>query len=487
MRLLWHPYLDPARVRADLARAAADDPFGDRVHTWLAAAWCFLLAFPTSVVEIASIPLLVFFALRTPKIWRTWGSFAVQPATLAIGAWIAWQALSLAWSGDRPQGLQELAANRWIWTLWVLWPVMHRRPLLIAALAAGFLCGNLSQLGHSIGKVLGWGWLTWPRLENRNSGWWDPVVGGSLLAGALGLHLPAAVMGRGRERLIGVAGAAITLVAIFATGTRGAWIAAAGLVVASLLSGAVVLVRRGGGASSPRKMVIAAAAAVVFLELGAVLLKDTIVARYNQGRAEVAAALDRGDYSSDTGKRLLMWQAAAEAIKARPLTGVGAGGYRPWSLEHVRVNDRPLPPEAIHVHAHSAPLHITATTGLPGLALAGIVVALALYGAFAGLRPEELGTYAAGPGFAIMGLMLAGLFDPVHLNAQTGAFLATLMALCLLSRPAAAAAAVESPLSSFPGAHAWPGSAPSAASRSTASRASPSRRTSATPRSGPSS
>ena len=432
MPLPRHPYLDPARVRHDLEAARIGDPFGDRVHVWLAMVWCFCLGFPTSMVEIASIPLIGFFVLRTPNIWRTWGSFAVQPLVLAIGAWVAWQAVTLAWSPDLNRGLQELAANRWVWAIWVLWPVMHRRPWLIAAICVGFLVGNLSQVGHALGKAAGLDWLTWPRLENRNSGWWDPVVGGSLLTGVLGLHLPSAVMGS-RRRWIGLAGAAATLLAIFATGTRGAWIAAALLITLAI---AVALARGiAVGGKAGRNVLIVVLAVAVVLGIAGVLLRGTITQRFEQGRREVAAALEQGDYTSDTGKRILMWKAAAQAVEAHPVRGVGAGGYQRWSLEHVRINGQPLPPDAIHAHAHSASLHIAATTGLVGLALAGVVIALALQGGISELRPSEIGTYAAGPAFAIAGLMLAGLFDPVHLNSQTGALLFTVLALCLESRP----------------------------------------------------
>jgi O-antigen ligase len=444
MHARWHPYLAPHQVEFDLGNAARGDPFGDRVHAWLAAAWCFFVSWPTSIVEIASIPLVVFFLLRTPKIWRTWGSFAVQPLTLAIAAWVLWQALSLAWSPDRSQGLKELAANRWVWVIWVLWPVMRRRPLLIAALAAGFICGNLSQLGHAAGRAWGVEWLTWPRLENRVSGWWDPVVGGSLLVGALGLHLPAAVLGRGRERLIGVGGAAITLAAILATGTRGAWIAAAGLLGLALLMWLAALATRKSritdrrsGSGLRRAGVLAGV--LVAVATGAWLVRGPVISRASEARDELRAAW-RGDFGSYTGSRLLMWRAAAELVRERPMTGVGAGGYRAaaraWA-ERAGDQQGPIPADAIHSHAHSAPLHIAATTGLIGLGLAMMVIILALHGACTGLPPGGLRGYAAGPWTAITGLMLVGLFDPVHLNAQTGALLATLMALCLVSRPAA--------------------------------------------------
>ena len=53
--------------------------------------------------------------------------------------------------------------------------------------------------------------------------------------------------------------------------------------------------------------------------------------------------------------------------------------------------------------------------------LAALGAATAVRGAFA--QPDAPGGYDLGPGFALIGLFLAGLFDPVHLNAQTGAIL----------------------------------------------------------------
>jgi O-antigen ligase len=439
-----HPYLEPSRVQADLCRAAAGDPWGHRVHVALAVLWCFFLGWPTSFVEVAAAPLIVFFFLRTPHIWRTWGSWVVQPLTLALGAWIAWQALSLSWSPDPRHGLKELAGNRWVWAGWVLWPVLSRRPWLIWAMAAGFLAGNVSQALHTAGRVAGWEWLTFNRLADRNSGWWDPVVGGSLLVGALGLHLPAAIgllrQRPGRESAVAAALTVVTLAGVFATGTRGAWIAAA-LLLGLVGSWGLAAHLRGGehhpgaGRRPTGKLPgwAALAAIVVICGAGAALLWPTVRGRYEAGRAEVERALRQGDYSSDTGRRLLMWRAAAEAIATHPVRGTGAGGYQRWAVEHVRQRGVADPERAIHAHAHSAPLHIAATTGLVGLALAGGVMIVALRGAFRGAGGP--GGYRAGPGFAIAGLMLAGLFDPVHLNAQTGAFLFTLLALCPWPRP----------------------------------------------------
>jgi O-antigen ligase len=436
-RLPLHPYLFPEQVAFDLGNAARNYPWGDRLHLLFGLLWCFFAPWPNSFVEFAGAPLAVCFAIRAPFIWRTWGSFAVQPLFLLIVLWTAWQATTLAWTPDLHHGLHELSCNRWVWLMWALWPIMRFRNWLIAALVAGFLCGNASQLGHAIGRHWHIAALVWPRFPDRNSGWWDPVVGGSLLVAALGLHLPAALMGKGRWRWIGLSGVIASLLAIGATGTRGAWIAAA-MLCEMAISISVLRTRPWWRKLAHLGVVALVTAAII----GAVFLVsgDTIRGRARQGWDEVRRAtnLENPDFFSDTGARVFMAALAIHAVKTHPIGGVGAGGYREWCRAQIRAAGHNPDDAPIHAHPHDAPLHIAATTGLIGLFLSALIAAVALYGGFTELGPPGpktgLGSYAAAPAFGLLGLFLAGLFDPVHLNAQTGAVMATLMAMCLVSR-----------------------------------------------------
>jgi hypothetical protein len=232
-----HPYLQPARIEHDLGGAAQHDPIGHRLHVYFGLLWCFSLGLPTSAVEIGSIPLIVYFLLRTPNIWRTWGSFAVQTLTILTAASILWQAMTLLWTPDLASG-PERALRQSV-------GVGDVDALADSGAAALADCGPMCRISGRqsfSGRARTWP-ATWDRVahlaavRDRNSGWWDPVVGGSLLVGALGLHLPAAVMGSGRWRWVGIAGATVTIVAIGATGTRGAWLAAGGLVAVTLAVG----------------------------------------------------------------------------------------------------------------------------------------------------------------------------------------------------------------------------------------------------------
>jgi O-antigen ligase len=261
------------------------------------------------------------------------------------------------------------------------------------------------------------------------------VVAGSLLTGALGLHLPAAIMGRGRVQILASIGAGVTLLGVFATGSRGPWLASGALVVIALVVG-VATIRP----SSRRVRVMVVGGVIALAACGSawLLVGDSIGRRVSLARQEISGAIEEKQFTSDTGARLLMWWWALEAMGEHPVIGVGAGGYRAWVESHLVEQGIDPAERSTHDHAHSTPLHIGATSGVIGLAIGALLLATAMRGALEGLDRAFLGSYDAGPAFAIVGLMLAGLFDPVHINAQTAALLITLFALCQYPRPAPA-------------------------------------------------
>lgn len=428
----WYPYTRE-ELAAGLAAVRERDPRGDRLHLLFGMTWCFFATWPTTAVELAGLPLWIIFFLRLPKIWRVLPAVFFQPLFLLVLAFILWQTVALAWSPDPWAGLEdEVGANRWVWSMLALWPVIERRRWLIAAFAVGFLFGHVTQVIHGLGVHFDIDWMQWDRKPHRNPGWWGPVVSGSILAGALGLHLPAALMGRGRWRLVGIAGSLVTMLGIVATGTRGGWIAGAGLVLVVGMV-AVFTARRRRRSLAPLAlglMLACLAAGAAWLTIG-----ESVQRRFQAGVREVAGAIEHKRFRTDTGARLLMWWWAAEALSERPLTGIGTGGYRAWTIANLERQGIDPSERNLHAHAHSAPFHIAATTGLIGLALASAAALVAVRGGFKGLPPPGLEGYDAGPGFAIIGILLAGAFDPVHLNSQSGAHLAILFSLSLWPRP----------------------------------------------------
>lgn len=429
------PYVKQDWIDREVAQAVTWDLRGHRPHIFFGLFWCLLVVGPTSWVEWAGVGLAVTTLARFYYIHRTWRSVGCHPQIWAIALWFAWQWYSVSWSPDTRRGLLELSTNRWTWSLWFLWTILPRRSWLLAAVITGFFAANIAQLVHGIGVHFHIASIQFPRMPDRNAGWWQPVVGGSMLCAALGLHLPAAVMGSGRQRWLGLAGSVITLIGIFATGTRGAWIGAVGLIAIVLLIAVIRWLKRGRAENrSAMRIGILLGALAISLILTWVLAGNSITRRYHLGRDEVARAISSKDYATDTGARILMWKWAIEEIKAHPFRGVGAGGFDAWAIQEMHKRGEDKDAAFLHHHAHSTYLHIAATTGLVGLCLWGTAIGMAIRGGFKGLG-DRIGTYAAGPAFAIIGLLLAGIFDVIQLNVQTTALLAVMMALTMWPRP----------------------------------------------------
>lgn len=409
------------------------DPFGHKVHTAFAMLACFSVGLPTSAVELGTIPLLAAFAIRAHRHWRTWPRLFLQPLMLTIVAWTLLGLTSRLWTEGSPHAwITEFGAARFAIVLLCLWPVADRRPLLLAALAAGLALGQLSQLSHALGTTLHWPLPTWNRLPGRNSGWWDPVIAGSLLTAALGLHLPAALWGKKVWRALGIAGCTITLPGILATGTRGAWLASGALIALALLAALLRVKPR-------RRMLRAAGALLAVLAVGATISWLTIggqlAARYHAGRQEITAAIEHKQFQSDTGARILMAWWACEALAEHPISGVGLGGFEAWSRAHVLEQGIDPATRNYHAHAHNAILQAGATLGVPGLLLALTLVALALTGAAHRQPGDGPPGDAEGPLFALLGLLLVSPFDSIQVNSQTCALLTVLLLFAMQTRP----------------------------------------------------
>lgn len=430
--------LDGPWIRDDWAQEAfaiqQRDTLGSRVHLVCALIACVGITGPISVAEWSVAPVLLCAVARTTVVWRLWWHLILQPAMLATSALVVFGAIALAWSPDPSSGLAELAEFRWVLIVFALWPMMQRRQLLVAAYTLGFLATHLGQGYQLLVQSQGLDWPVWDRLPERISAWWSPVAGGTALAGALGLHLAGLVWGSGRWRLIALAGTLITALGIVATGTRGAWLAGAGL---GAIAGLIALTRslRQTRDLRPRWRTLTAAGVGIAAIAGLAwaLLGASISARISEARSEIARAADAGDLDSNLGGRLIMWEQARDAILAHPIRGVGLGGYHDWAAQ--RLADQPALARRIHDHAHSTPIHVASELGLVGLGLFALVIVSALWAGFRRWQPGPTG-YGWAPPVALLGLMLAGLFQTVLFTSHDAAQLWLLIALCPAWHPA---------------------------------------------------
>ncbi len=427
-------FIHPPRVGAPerFAWQEAVSPIGRPLHLLAGFLWCVFLGTPNSYMELALAPALLIMLVRLPRAGMTLWSLIAQPTMWALLALFAWSALSHLWTGDRAAWLEEFGAWRFLLVFPLLWPVLDGRRTLIAGVCIGLVLLQCSQVMHAIGSRHGIELMTWPRAPERNSGWADPVVAGSLLCAAMGFHVAGLLLGQGRIRLLAGAGMVVTLIGILATGTRGAWIASAGVILVGLMLVLMRTLRHGGSARVPA---IALGLALVGAGVGWMVAGDSIAKRFDAGVEEVTSALDERSFDSDTGARLLMWWWGVEAGLQHPVRGVGAGGYRAWVTRHLESQEIDPSTRRLHAHAHGAIVHEFATLGLVGVGLSAVIFWFVARRAWTDVMSVVPPGYDAGPALALVGLLFAGLFDSIQVNAQTAAMLSTLVLFCLPQRP----------------------------------------------------
>jgi len=290
--------------------------------------------------------------------WRGAMSMTTAPRTLwllaiAFGAWLLWRtARRLAWERtaldpamplwlaafaistvSNLEKLPRIAYGLWFAALYIaLWYSLHDvirhgvgrlgavDALLLSAVLP--LITALQQVGQPrIDRIAG-------RLENPN------ILAAFLvlvtpLAAARFLAPPRATGGWGRAAL--GAFAAALCVAIYFTGSRGAWL--------GMIAAAAVGAWAASGGRIRASWAIAGAAPIL---IGAGLLLATT----------------RGD-----GARLTIYRQALDYLAARPLTGNGL-----FTAKFYQPLPRRLGFVMLHVHAHNAPLQIAAELGLLGAA-----------------------------------------------------------------------------------------------------------------------
>ncbi|QYG91651.1 O-antigen ligase family protein [Iamia sp. SCSIO 61187] len=298
---------------------------------------------------------------------------AVLVAVLAVAAAVGRDPL-YAWTGT-----PERHAGVALWLLCLLalvtgagsdpvrGPVVVARGLVVAALGVGAVAGA---------EALGWEPAELD-VGSRLTG----SFGSSAFLGAAGaLLLPAVVgsaldggTGRRWRWAAGLGGVAIA-VALVGSGARSAWLGVA-------VAGAVALAARreqvrAGLARHPRAAVAGVAAGLV--AVAAVALLTPAGARL--------AALGDDDAPGGRG-RLDEWRVATRVIADHPVLGVGPEGYRVAFADGVDVDyevahGRDPQPD----RAHSAPLDVALSGGVPGLLAWGAWVVLVVRRAWQALR-----------------------------------------------------------------------------------------------------
>ena len=277
---------------------------------------------------------------RAPMLaWGAFGAVVVVAALLGVDRVYAWTGTPERHFGALTWGLCALA--------FVTGHVIDKRAAVTGAVVA---CGIAGL--WAVAETLGWEPIELVGTGDRAVG---PFGSSAYLGAALALLAPVAIgvaldpAWSRRARGLAAAAAVAGTAGLVASGARAAW---AGALVAALVA---VWVRR--PRVTPRvaaAVAVGAAAVIVGLALAtgvAGRVGDVVEDRQGGARG-------RGDE----------WRVATRVIARRPVLGFGPEGYRIAFGRSVddgyeRAHGRdPLPDRA-----HSAPLDVAATTGVPGL------------------------------------------------------------------------------------------------------------------------
>jgi O-antigen ligase len=411
----WPPPSDRGTISALLRDARRRDPLGDRIHFVLTLVYMVMIPLATAPKDIAAA-FVVFVALvRFRHTWRVYTCLLRDTVGWLTLSWAAFTALSVLWSSDTGEGLEELRAFRYIVTVFALWPVMDRLPGLIGA----FIVGVFGQNAWQLLQLLEWFGFE-PGVNNRLRGGLHPIHTGSMCAAALFWCLPAIFRTRGWAQWGFVGAVLVAGTGLVLSGSRGPWLATAITAVIAVLVGWI------HRPAWRRQLLLAMIAALLASLIAWPFINGFVTNRVQQAMNDLGAVTS-GEWSESTDVRVASWIMAAETVAEFPLFGVGAGGLR----EAASASSFPNLLDDVS-HAHSMYMHILATNGILGMLIVGALIVLAVRRAFRD-SPDHL--FSEGTALVLLSWLIAAMFDAYHLAGQMFALFAFLLVAVIPFRP----------------------------------------------------
>lgn len=412
--------------RAVLAAAERADPRGHAIHVALALLWAFVQSITNAGEGIAWGMLLAITLLRVPKVWWCWVPALRDPLWWVMVAWFAWTSLTTLWGPDLGTSTPSRVPDRWLFTPFMLWPVMGRPWLVLGAMAAG-------GAAHAcVALVLSW----------KGSGWgtYGEVRGLSALTMTQWQFLSAFVLCVAGARWMGGAGRVAAILAAVPA-ALGVWILAVRTVMAAAIAGAAVaFLRPFPRARGARWALALACVATVFA--GAWLVAHSPAWQRVEKSLEQASELraeGRHDAAIGTASsaRLTLIRAALDIGREHPILGGGAGWFAArlpqWSLVVIARDPREAQyfdawPTGVLQHCHSTLLQAWVDGGIPSATL----LATLLLGLAWRLWTQSRTSALAGTALALYAIVLMNVPFGIATTKAPGALIATCLAISWL-------------------------------------------------------
>lgn len=345
----------------------------------------------------------------------------VHPAmTMVIGAFLGWVAISATWAESPSIVFSSLTRYIPNALLFLIVFTAARNKKQVLMIVAGIVLGALAASAYGI--------LNAPPEEARLNGTaLDPNELGSVLVAGVALSAAFAVNMKDRPelRLAAIAAGGLCIFGVFLTVSRGGLIAlSASLIAAIVFSGRwrpVVVV----------STVLVLAASFYYFAVLAPREATERIAGSTQGETQLKEG------------RTTIWQIAERMVKAKPITGIGAGNFETTSRQYL------LQPGALGRSdliistprvVHNTYLGIAAELGLVGLAMFSILVLFSVGSAlraaryFSAIGDRGGEALARGLFVGLIGILVADTFISQEYNKQLWLLLALGPALLAIAR-----------------------------------------------------
>jgi hypothetical protein len=417
---------------AALDAAERADPRGHAIHLLLALLWAFLQSITNAGEGIAWGLLLGFCILRVPKIWRCWSVSMRDPLCWTMFVWFAWTSLTSAWGPDLGPATPSAIPDRWLLTPLMLWPVMGRPWLVLAAIAGGGVLHASSAL------VLSWrdgAWASYGEmraLSAQSMTHWQFVS-------AFVLCLAGARWMAPSGRVAAIAGVVPCAVAV--------WILAIRTVMAAAVIGFMAIFVRPMPRALGTRWALFGTSASLLLVGVFVVARSPAWARVQDGLRDAEHLRTQGRIvaavSAASSTRLTLIRAAIDIGLEHPILGGGAGWFAArlpqWAL--VEIARKPEERAGLDsmlqgslANAHSALLHAWVDGGLPS----AVLLATLLFGLAWRLWKQSCTAPIAAVALALFSIVLVNVPFGIATTKAPGALIAICLAISWLGAGARA-------------------------------------------------
>ncbi|UCD73880.1 MAG: O-antigen ligase family protein [Phycisphaerales bacterium] len=422
---------DSQSIAAALRWTRLHDPYGHQIHNGLAIIYMLLLPWITAPKDVAFVLLVGYAVFRIPFTWRCYAPLIRSPLMWAFLAWAGWSAITLGWSRDRGQGIDELLAMRVLLTPLAMWPVLDRLPMHLGAALVGVFAQQVCQLLDFMG------WVDF-RVQDaeygRVGGWIHPIHTGTWCVAAICWNLAAALCTRGWMRAVSTGLLLAAAVGLLATQSRGPWLAAT--IVAPLTLIAIFLRRP----DSRRFALILAVLCIGGALIAWPVARKLVTPRLAEAASDVQRAADEEVYWTPIGLRMGLAQWSWQLFTKHPVRGIGVGSFQTAlrelpAYQHAekvaRNHNRDFVQRMRRDHPHSMYLYtLTCTGAIGGILMLAVIVLLVrqLW------RDPPNHPWALGSMFVLIGWLIGAMFDCHELNGHAFGLMGYLAAATLPHR-----------------------------------------------------